>query len=611
MIKSEISIVIKPISSLYDLLPNDNSTKYLSNLKDEYGEFINENNTIKWDNGDNKILKLKFDNYIKDEGSTFNYIILPYEGTILSKAYPDISKNKIIDYSYEKVNNTEYIANKIENHIRTIQSEKKDLQYIKIVYYIPLYDNSQLEFRFKVKDTKTKKIQYKDIFNKRSLEPIKRLPFVTNLDIRDKIDESIEDLFKTLKKSKSKNRKLLFLETLYNYSRNKQLREDYLLKSEFYKVLVLYSTDFIDKDVTILNKDYYYELPTVKIKASYFTDSEKGYDKFKDEYNQQTYKKGDSYRCIGKITNISKNKYKFSVKLKQLMLEDNSEDTIIIYLNIEDYLGIIHRYTIDSKNKFLEIPSESKSGNLVLFNENDAKLFKYNNIDKSLGDNNELFIPKHYYLDKVSFEDFLTKKVTPSDFLKYFKSPTELKKYEVFLEQNYTKLKYDHTLETKQVENPYYFKLWLNMLFEQNTPFHIKPRDSSSDSDTQYRLKLDDNILVQEINVNKPKGDDPPLNYDTILKDLFKNIGIQKKYKEMIESIKPNYIVYVNLLLRKKDFKKTIYDCNEIRFKLLKHTKQLISGGKTKRKKLKYNKRNNKACITKRCLRRRYSRRKA
>jgi hypothetical protein len=146
------------------------------------------------------------------------------------------------------------------------------------------------------------------------------------------------------------------------------------------------------------------------------------------------------------------------------------------------------------------------------------------------------------------------------------------------------------------------------MLFEQNTPFHIKPRDSSSDSDTQYRLKLDDNILVQEINVNKPKDD--PLNYDEILTQLFANKGIQQKYKEMIKSIKPNYIVYVNLLLRKKDFKKTVYDCNEIRFKLLKHTKQLISGGKTKRKKLKYNKRNNKACITKRCLRRRYSRRK-
>lgn len=608
MIKSEISIVIKPISSLYDLLPNDNRKKYLKDLKHEYSEFIDDIYNIKPEPKykiDEKISKLKFNHYIKDEGSTFNYIILPYDVGILNQAYPDISKNKIIDYSYEKVNNTEYMSNKIENHIRTVQSENTNLQYIKIVYHIPLYDTSQLEFRFKMKDIQTKKIQYKDIFNKRSLEQINKLPFVTNLDIRDKIDESIEDLFKTLKKSKSKNRKLLFLETLYNYSRNKQLREDYLLKSEFYKVLVLYSTDFIDKDVTILNKDYYYELPTVNIKASYFSDSEKGKDKFKDEYNQTTYKKGNVYRCIGKITNISKNKYKFSVKLKHLMFEDNSEDTIIIYLNIEDYLGIIHRYTIDSKNEFLDIPSKSKSGNLVLFNENDAKLFKYNNIDKSLGDNNELFIPKNYYLDKVSFEDFLTKKVTPSDFLKYFKSPTELKKYEVFLEQNYQKLKYDHTLQTQQVENPYYFKLWLNMLFEPNTPFHIKPRDSSTTSDTQYRLKLDDNILVYEIDVDKP------VNYNDILNEWLDNKGIQKRYKEKIESVKPNYIIYVNLLLRKKDFKKTLYDCNEIRFKLLKHTKQLISGGKTKRKKLKYNKRNNKACITKRCLRRRYSRRKA
>jgi len=29
-------------------------------------------------------------------------------------------------------------------------------QYIKVVYHIPLYDEKHLEFRFKVKDTKTK-----------------------------------------------------------------------------------------------------------------------------------------------------------------------------------------------------------------------------------------------------------------------------------------------------------------------------------------------------------------------------------------------------------------------------------------------------------------------
>lgn len=607
MIKSEISIVIKPISSLYDLLPNDNSTKYLKDLKDEYGEFIT-NNSINWENDKPlklKFDKLKFDNYIKDEGSSFNFIIMPYDKDILENAYPDIDKNKFIDYTYEKVNNSEYISDKIENNIRQIQSKHPDLQYIKIVYYIPLYDTTQLEFRFKIKDKKAKAIQYKDIFNKQKLDKIQKLPFVTNLEIKDKIDESIEDIFKFLKKSKTINRKLLFLETLYNYSRNKQLREDYLLKSKYHKVVILYSTDFMEKDITSLNKDYYYELPSIKIRDTYFSETEKRLDKFKDDYNQNTYKvtkdTKDTYKCIGKLTNISKNKYKFSVKLKRLIFEENTEDTLIFYLNIDQYLGFLNRYTIDTKNELLDITN--KTGNISLFNESDIKLFKYNNIDKSLGDNYELFIPKTYYLDKASFADFLTKKVTPNDFLKYFKSPTELKKYEVFLEQNYTKLKYVRKLTDGMLDDIYYFKLWLTMLFEQNTPFHLKPRDTISSSDTQYRLKLDDSILVYETNGNN--------KYEPIMKELLSNKVIKKQYMSIIDSIKPNYIIYVNLLLKKKDFEKSLYDCNLIKYNLIKYANRLVRGGKTKRKKLKYNKRNNKACITKRCLQQRYSRRKA
>lgn len=593
MIKNEISIVIKPISSFYDFLPNNKSKEYLKILKTDYGKFIDKDHTIK---PNDELSKFNFDNYIKDNGPSLNYILMPYMDSILIEAYrKTIKKEKFINYDYTKVNNTEYMMELIENHVRNIQSNNPRLPYIKITYHIPLYDNSQLEFRFKIKDTKTTIVQYKDVFNKQKLENINKLPFVTYLDIKLKIDESLEDIF--LKKKK--NNFILFLETLYKYSRSKQLREDYKLKLYFHKVVILYSSDFMEKDITKLNNDYYYELPTISIKDTYFSASEKDKDNFKDEYNQNTYKgSNNTYKCIGKLTYINKHRYKFSVKLKQLIFEENTEDTIVFYINIEQYLGIIHRYTIKTKNNYLNITNPI--GNIMLFNDSDIKLFKYNNIDKSLGDNHELFIPKNYRLDKGSFEDFLNKKSTPSDFLKYFKSPTELDKYKQFLEENYEKLKYEHTLKNSKLENTYYFELWLNMLFEQNIQFHIKPRDSStSSSDTQYRIKLDDSIIVYEI-----MEDD---YYKDLLKNLIPNKGIKKKYRDIIYSIKPNYIVYVNLLFKKKDFKKSLYDCNEIRFKLIKHTKQLITGGKTKRKKLKYNKRNNKACITKRCLRQRYS----
>jgi len=607
MIKSEISIVIKPISSLYDLLPNDKMSNYLDELSKDFGEFI-ENQTInkKDSHIDDKINKLKFNSYIENTEGVFHYIIMPYKDDVLDQTYNNnIDKTKIINYEHEKISKDDYITNIIESNLRKIQKENMSTQYIKVVYHIPLYDEKHLEFRFKVKDTKTKLVPYKDIFEQKKLDKIRKLPFVTSLEINSKNEDSLEGLLDILKKGKSKSRKIVFYETLYNYSRNRNIREDYALQSKFYKVLVLYSTDFLEKDISTLNKDYYYELPTVKIDETYFTQEENNDEKFKDVVSK--YKVNEKYRCIGKLTNIRKTKYKFTLKLKELIFEEKKEDNIVFYINIDNsLLGILHRYSIESEPTNI-IQIKPKNGILKVFNENDVKLLKHNNIDKVLDEGQEVFLPKEYHITEESFEDFLTKKPSPTEAIKYFKSPTELKKYEVFLQQNYQRLKNEvpEKLETNMLTYYKDFDVLTRLLFQENMLFHLKPRNSSSISNTQYKLKLDSPIKIYQYNENEKNYK----LYEESFESLLNKEELKKQYKNIIYSKKPDYVIYVNLLLDKKNFKKTtLYDCKEIKFKLLKHTKRLIIGGK----KLKLNKKKtyNKRCLSKKYYQRRYSRRK-
>jgi hypothetical protein len=607
MIKSEISIVIKPISSLYDLLPNDKMSNYLDELSKDFGEFI-ENQTInkKDSHIDDKINKLKFNSYIENTEGVFHYIIMPYKDDVLDQTYNNnIDKTKIINYEHEKISKDDYITNIIESNLRKIQKKNMSTQYIKVVYHIPLYDEKHLEFRFKVKDTKTKLVPYKDIFEQKKLDKIRKLPFVTSLEINSKNEDSLEGLLDILKKGKSKSRKIVFYETLYNYSRNRNIREDYALQSKFYKVLVLYSTDFLEKDISTLNKDYYYELPTVKIDETYFTQEENNDEKFKDVVSK--YKVNEKYRCIGKLTNIRKTKYKFTLKLKELIFEEKKEDNIVFYINIDtSLLGILHRYSIESEPTNI-IQIKPKNGILKVFNENDVKLLKHNNIDKVLDEGQEVFLPKEYHITEESFEDFLTKKPSPTEAIKYFKSPTELKKYEVFLQQNYQRLKNEvpEKLETNMLTYYKDFDVLTRLLFQENMLFHLKPRNSSSISNTQYKLKLDSPIKIYQYNENEKNYK----LYEESFESLLNKEELKKQYKNIIYSKKPDYVIYVNLLLDKKNFKKTtLYDCKEIKFKLLKHTKRLIIGGK----KLKLNKKKtyNKRCLSKKYYQRRYSRRK-
>jgi len=659
--KTNIEILIQPISSLYDLLPNRETNNYLKELYNNYSEYIEKSKSGEKDiykikdikyyktgieneykiNILNEINNLKFNKFIhNNEGFEINYIILPFDQEILKMSYNDIDINRLINYEYDKDNIIDSIITSIESNIRKIQYEKSNLQYIKVIYSVPLYDNNELEFRYQKKSS-TKPMYYKDIFNVKNFERIKNLPMTTNLQIKENIKESIEMLFLKLKKNSKDKIKpdiefIKFFETLYKYSRNKKLRDDIIYKSKFYKVIILYSTDFLDKDITKLNNEYYYELPSVFIKKEYIDSIDsteiKEYLKAEQKYIDNKYKINDSkdyrYRCIGKINKVGYNKYKFTVMLKQLLFDDIYKvyDTISIYMYVDSNMfGLFHTYKIEYKddkddnddnndnnddekiyNKYLDI--ENKKGTLKIFNENDIKLLKYNNIDKMSGDNNELYISKSYKIDNTSFKNYLKKDVTSIDILNYLKSPTELKKYEIFIEQNYPKLKYKKKkLENKLVSNKEYYKSFLNILFKENTLFHLKPRDNTIISNTQYKIKMDNNLSIYEFNNKTDK--DP---YNSALKTLFKK-EIKHKYVNIIKNIKPDYLIYVNLLLQKNNYikKKYNYDCKEIKYKIIKHTKRLFSGGTIKLKTKNNNKCNKyiRTCRLKQFYRR-YSRRK-
>jgi hypothetical protein len=561
--KTYIEVIIKPISSLYDLLDRTELNGYLKELYNDYSKYIiKKNDTYRIiTDGEkdevrnrilNEIYKLKFDRYIADKSDyEFNYIIVPYNEAILKKAYPTIPLNKIIHYDYDTYNIVESIQGSLESNIRKIERTHSKLKYIKIIYHVPLYDKTQIEFRFQKKQSYVKSLSYKDVFNVKKLQRIKELPMISKFVIIDTIQEPIETLFTTIKKRDKITPYLpliQFFEILYKYGRNKQLREDIKSKSNFYKAIVLYSVDYLDKDISKLSHEYYYELPSVLIKSNYISKP------LEDDYMKNKYKVGNHYKCIGKISKVG-NLYKFTVVLKQIMFE--LSDTIQLYIKIEpQMLGVFHSYTINNTNEYLIINNET--GTLKIFDENDIKLLKYNNLDKGTDDNNELYLSKNYPMDSKAFNKFLNKKdPTSVDLLNHLKSPTLLKKYELYIEQKHTPKLVSYKDDIMSLSK---------ILFQENTLFHIKPRKNSVVSNTQYKAKLD-KIIVYDIKDVK--------QYE----EIWKAYPLQQKYKDIIYNKKPNFLIYVHLLLQKGYFKQTLYDCKEIKHKLLKHTIRLFSGG--------------------------------
>ena len=631
---SNFEIVIQPISSLYDLLPNKQTSTYLKELSNvnNYGEYITTEDPkfVLKDDSKQKLISymndLTFTKIIDNrEKFEFNFIVLSYYKDTLEQSYPDIDEKKVINIDFT----IESIINSIETNIRKIQNEHTDLQYIKIFYHVPLYDNEQLEYRYKKVSMKSP-IYYKNLFNIKNFEKIKNLPMITNLQINDTIKFSIESLFSKLKKKYigSEIEFIKFLETLYKYSRNKKARDDIIYKSKFYKVLILYSTDFLDKDITKLNNETYYELPSLSIEKEYIETNKTMQDYLKEEktYIDSTFKKNkDNYKCIGKINKVGYNKYKFTLLLRELIFGNKLNDnTIPLYIKIDtNAFGFIHNYSIYDEEddedeeketkktkqyKFVQI--QNTKGILKIFDENEIKLLKYNNIDKSLSDSNEFIIPKLYKINEEPLKTYLKRDPTSIDMINYLTSPTELSNYQLFVEQYYPKLKFKKKkLENKLVTNKEEYKLFLKLLFKENALFHLKPRDNQVVSGTQYKMKMD-NVSIYEFNNATQEI------YKEALDTLFHK-KLQSKYNKIIFNTKPDFLIYVNLLLQKNNFKKTNYDCKEIKYKLLKYTKRLVLGGtlklkeskqKDKSKQKKHNK-YNRTCYSNQ-FRRRFSIRK-
>lgn len=606
---TNFEIVIQPISSLYDLLPNNQTSTYLKELSNvnNYSDYITaQDTTYKLSDASKKQLEsyisnLNFTKFIDNkEKFEFNFIVLPYDNDALKLSYPDIDETKVINNDFT----LESIINSIETNIRKIQNEHTDLQYIKIFYYVPLYDNEQLEYRYKRESIKSP-IYYKDVFNIKNFEKIKNLPMINNIQINDTIKSSLESLFSKLKKKDNTGDDIefiKFLDTLYKYSRNKKTRDDIINKSKFYKVLILYSTDFLDKDITKLNNETYYELPSLSIEKEYIETNKTMQDYLKEEktYIDSTFKKNkDNYKCIGKINKVGYNKYKFTLLLRELIFGNKLNDTIIdLYIKIEtNVFGFIHNYSIyyeeedeedeeTKKTKQIKyVQIQNTKGILKIFDENEIKVLKYNNIDKSLSDSNELIIPKVYKINEEPLKTYLKRDPTSIDMINYLTSPTELSNYQLFVEQYYPKLKFKkRKLENKLVTNKEEYKSFLKLLFKENALFHLKPRDNQVVSNTQYKMKME-NVSIYEFN------NATNTNYKEALDTLFHK-KLQSKYNKIILNTKPDFLIYVNLLLQKNNFKKTNYDCKEIKYKLLKYTKKLVLGGTLKLKENKKSKQN-------------------
>ena len=580
-----IGVIIKPISSLYDLLDNATSKPNLKLIETEFPDFFANgyikpeykiNTKEKGNTIGKEIIKLNLESFLKDSTYSYNFIVLPYFEDFI-QMYSDIS-NKLINYEY-----SDEIGRISPNIIRSIESKIMDLQNISghknITFYVPLYDKTEIEYRFQKGYNKVKPLKYTQIFNTSFKKNIERIPLVSSVSIEPTIINSIENMFLHLRnRDKGVINRLdiiQFYETLYGISRNKHIRDNLLNKSTFDKVLVLYSTEYIDDDLSKINPSTIYLLPNVYIKDSYINDlSNYTITKYIEQdgsYIDHKYKwnptKNDQYKCIGRLRKITQTQYNFSVCLRELIFEDvyRVSDTINLVISVDDsLLGIIQTYVLDPPNQTNESIDINIGRNILkIFDESDTKLFRYNNIDKTAGSNSELYIPKSYQVEPDSYHDYLKSIKQKNDgsigFMNIIKSPSKLRDYEIFLERNYIKLK------NKQLIKP-----MMKLLFQENTFFHLKPRDNLVIASTQYKLKLD-------------RIDSYTIDDTTPLTDLTTKFKLQKKYSDIMKYNKPKYVVHVNLLLHKGK-QTNLKGCGAIKYKLRKHTHKLFTGGNRRKR---------------------------
>lgn len=546
-----ISVVIKPVLTTYDFIQNKNEHKL-------------------------KALFLNPDIDEKSKNILYNY---PTAGYMI---YPIKTEDpRIIDYDYGRENLIrDKIRDKINEAGNTISKE--------LVFYVPLYNDTDLEYRHKYKK-KLKPVKYLDVFDSAFKQFVSEIPSVNSVTIKPTLDIPLKEYFSYLK-SKYPEKSIQFFEYLFYFDREKSFINNLVLRSAFDKVLILYKPTYLEKGEGEINPEYYYELMNTTInqdKVSNITDTND--DNVGEDYVNSRYKKNNRYKCIGKFKKIGGLKYIFTVHLNQILFPNSTHTDVFKFKCIVKKSLFGFTYKIDEQNLAKEIIGTM--GKVESFDVDDYNLFRYKNIDKSdMTKNYELFLPKEYPIDKSKFKKFLKKDIHALDFLTYLKSPSELKKYEDFVKTQYEEYKqgllrgpYSADLYSKL--EAYYdsaqgaynkrfvgFKDTIEMLFETNTPFHFKPRQSSTDTITQYKIKLD------SFRVESSKD---PCIY-------------KKDICDAVKTFQPDHIVKVELFLKKKDFT-ALTKCNEIKFKIKQMSRKIIKGGKKLKKKMI---RNTKKCIS-------------
>ena len=567
-----ISVVIKPTITMYDF---DNKKNEEELLKTDMFKDTNIKEELLED--------YKYDNIFKKKDT---YIIYPKEKP----------STKIIDYDYGREN---LIRDKVRE---TLFNVVKETGVKEVTFYVPLYNETDLEYRYKYSNKKLKSIKYTDVFDSSFKKFLSDLPIVNNVTIIPKLDIPIKDFFKYLnEKTKNKETKLIqFYEYLFYFQRDKSIIKNIINRQLFDKFVILYKPEYLDKDFDVIHPAYYYELSDVKLNETYIGKSVS--DDLGVDYINSNFKVDSYYRCIGKLKKIGGPKYWFYVRLKEVLNPNSTKyETLKFKCFVKKtFFGFTYKIINedeDSGDSTVNKPIISNkddpgtdfvvsidSGKIKVFNDDNYNLLKYKNLDNNdTTKNYELFIPKKNTIDKTTFKKFLKKdKPTSVDVLNYLKNPTELKKYEDFLISQYEEYKQGilsgpYNASTYSDLDSYYdtlsetyksyviprdkFKDVLEMLFEKNNSLHFKQRKNTKDTNSQYRMELNDYTRpIEKINRNR-----------------------KNKYKKNIETIldisKPEYIIEVKLFLQTKEFTSST-SCKEIKYKINRLTSKLIGGKK-------------------------------
>ncbi len=258
-----ISVVIKPVLTTYDFNQNKNEDK----------------------------LKTLFQNPVIDEKSKnilYNY---PTAGYMI---YPIKTEDPIIiDYDYGRENLIrDKIRDKINEAGNTISKE--------LVFYVPLYNDTDLEYRHKYKK-KLKPVKYLDVFDSAFKQFVSEIPSVNSVTIKPTLDIPLKEYFSYLK-SKYPEKSIQFFEYLFYFDREKSFIKNLVLRSAFDKVLILYKPTYLEKGEGEINPEYYYELMNTTIdptKVSVILDTND--DNVGEDYVNSRYKTQGRYKCIGNL----------------------------------------------------------------------------------------------------------------------------------------------------------------------------------------------------------------------------------------------------------------------------------------------------------------------